>query len=168
MSGPLVSVIIPTFNRRQWIGECLDSVRAQTYPHVEALVIDDGSTDGTVEWLRSEPQYSFAQLHVQPQNSGASRARNTGIAMARGELIVFIDSDDRLASNHIEKAVATFRGDPSIGLFACDSKMIGSDGEVLYSGKTWHEIQSELKRYPIRSGLRSLKDIFIFSNIFPG
>src|SRR5947209_3761624 len=103
MSGPLVSVIIPTFNRRQWIGECLDSVRAQTYPHVEALVIDDGSTDGTVEWLRSEPQYSFAQLHVQPQNGGASLARNRGIGIAGGELIVFIDSDDLLASNHIEK-----------------------------------------------------------------
>src|SRR5919205_1902106 len=125
MSQPLITVIIPTFNRRQWIGECLDSVRAQTYPHVETLVIDDCSSDGTVEWLRSEPRYSFAKLHVQPRNGGASVARNTGIEMAQGELIAFIDSDDALAPEHVERAVSVFQRDPSVGLFACDSTLIG-------------------------------------------
>lgn len=168
MSNPLVTVIIPTFNRRQWIGECLESVRAQTYPHVETLVIDDCSTDGTVEWLRTEPRHAFAKVHVQPQNGGASEARNTGIRMAGGELIVFIDSDDLLAPKHIETAVEVFRSQPNVGLFACDSTIIGSDGEVLFSGRTWHEIQSELKNYPVRTGRRSVKDVFIFSNIFPG
>lgn len=168
MSEPLVTVIIPTFNRRQWIGACLDSVRAQTYPHVETLVIDDCSTDGTVEWLRTRPEYSFARIHVQPKNGGASIARNTGIQMARGELIVFIDSDDLLAPKHIETAVGVFQSHPNVGLFACDSTIIGTDGEVLFSGRTWHEIQSELKRYPVRTGPRTLKDVFIFSNIFPG
>src|ERR1044072_6119275 len=102
MKTPLVSVIIPTYNRRRWIGECLDSIKAQTYKNVETLVIDDCSTDDTVEWLGGPPDYSFATVHVQPKNSGASIARNTGIAMAGGELIVFIDSDDLLAPNHIE------------------------------------------------------------------
>lgn len=168
MNQFLVSVIIPTYNRRRWIGECLDSVKAQTYPHVETLIIDDGSTDGTVEWLRSDPRYSFARLHVQPKNGGASEARNTGIEMARGELIVFIDSDDLLAPNHVETAVRVFQSNANVGLFACDSTIIGTEGEVLYSGRTWHEIQSELKHYPVRTGLRDLKDVFIFSNIFPG
>jgi glycosyltransferase involved in cell wall biosynthesis len=168
MADPLVTVIIPTFNRRQWIGACLDSVRAQTYPHVETLVIDDCSTDGTVEWLRTRPEYSFARIHVQPKNGGASIARNTGIKMASGELIVFIDSDDLLAPKHIETAVGVFRSQPNVGLFACDSTIIGTDGEVLFSGKTWHEIQSELKRYPVGTGPRTLKDVFVFSNIFPG
>ena len=168
MSDPLVTVIIPTFNRRQWIGTCLDSVRAQTYPHVETLVIDDCSTDGTVEWLRGQPAYSFARIQVQPQNGGASIARNTGIRMASGELIVFIDSDDLLAPQHIQTAVRVFRSQQNVGLFACDSTIIGPDGEVLFAGKTWHEIQSDLKRYPVRTGLRTLKDVFIFSNIFPG
>jgi cellulose synthase/poly-beta-1,6-N-acetylglucosamine synthase-like glycosyltransferase len=168
MSQPLVSVIIPTFNRRQWIGDCLDSVRAQTYPHVETLVIDDCSTDETVEWLRTRPEYSFARIHVQPKNGGASIARNTGIKMASGELIVFIDSDDLLAPKHIETAVGVFQSQPNVGLFACDSTIIGTEGEVLFAGRTWHEIQSELKRYPVRTGPRTLKDVFIFSNIFPG
>lgn len=168
MSQPLVTVIIPTFNRRQWIGACLDSVRAQTYPHVETLVIDDCSTDGTVDWLRSELQYAFAQVHEQPKNGGASIARNTGIKMASGELIVFIDSDDLLAPKQIETAVRIFQSQPNVGLFACDSTIIGTEGEVLFAGRTWHEIQSELKGYPVRTGPRTLQDVFVFSNIFPG
>jgi hypothetical protein len=168
MNSPLVTVIIPTYNRRRWIGECLDSVKAQTYENVETLVIDDCSTDGTVDWLKSQSRYAFAQVHTQPRNSGASLARNTGIKMAQGELIAFIDSDDLLAPTHIEKAVEAFQSQENIGLFACDSTIIDIEGEVLYSGKTWHEIQSELKQYPVRTGVRNLKDVFVFSNIFPG
>jgi glycosyltransferase involved in cell wall biosynthesis len=168
IANPLVTVIVPTYNRRCWIGECLDSIRAQTYPHIETLVIDDCSSDGTTEWLTSDPRYAFARVHVQAQNGGASEARNTGIRIAMGDLIVFIDSDDLLAPNHVEKAVTAFNAQPNIGLFACDSTIIGTEGEVLYRGKTWHEIQSELKGYPIRSGVRNLLDVFIFSNIFPG
>src|SRR5215813_10960552 len=133
MSNPLVTIIIPTFNRRRWIGECLNSVRAQTYQNTETLVIDDCSTDGTVEWLRSNPNYSFAKIHVLPQNGGASIARNTGIEMAGGELIAFIDSDDLLAPNHVEKAVEAFASQANIGLFACDSTLINSEGGVIYS-----------------------------------
>ena len=168
MSNPLVSVIVPTYNRRRWIGECLDAIGAQTYAHVETLVVDDCSTDGTTDWLRAEPQYSFAQVHVQPKNGGASVARNTAIRLSRGELVVFIDSDDVLARDHIEKAVQIFQEHPEVGLFCCDSTIIGPEGEVLYDGRTWHEIQSELKRYPVKSGMRSLEEIFIFSNCFPG
>jgi glycosyltransferase involved in cell wall biosynthesis len=168
ISTPLVSVIVPTYNRRRWIGECLDAIKAQTYSHVETWVIDDCSSDGTVEWLRAEPQYSFAQIQVQPVNGGASEARNTAIRLSRGELVVFIDSDDVLAHNHIEKAVEIFQKHPEVGLFCCDSTIIGPDGEVLYDGRTWHEIQSEIKQYPVKSGLRSLGEIFLFSNCFPG
>ena len=76
MQFPLVTVIIPTFNRLEWIPVCLDSIKSQTYPHIETLVIDDGSTDGTVGWLRSQPDYSFARVHKQPKNGGTSIARN--------------------------------------------------------------------------------------------
>ena len=148
MSEPLVTVIIPTFNRRRWIGECLDSVRAQTYPRVETLVVDDGSTDGTVEWLRSEPRYEFARLHVQPKNGGASVARNTGIQISKGDLFVFIDSDDALAPTHVERAVSVFRERPNVGLFCCDSTIIGPDSEVLFDGRTWHEIQRSRRGGP--------------------
>lgn len=168
MAGPLVSIIVPTFNRRNWIGECLDSIKAQTYTNHETIVIDDCSTDGTADWLASQPQYQFAQVHVQPKNGGASIARNDGIRMARGELIVFIDSDDALAPNHLERAIAVFDKHPNIGLFCCDSTIIGPDSEVLFDGRTWHEIQHELTGRPIHSGVRSVHDLFQFSHVFPG
>lgn len=168
MTDLLVTVIIPTYNRRQWIGECLDSVRAQTYKNIETLVIDDCSTDGTVEWLRSDARYAVAKIHVQSQKGGASEARNSGIRMARGELIVFIDSDDLLAPQHIETAVRTFKEHPTVGLFCCDSTVIDSNGDLLFEGRTWHQIQSQLKNHPVQTGFRGLKHIFQFSHIFPG
>jgi len=168
MSRPLVSIIIPTFNRLNWIPVCLDSIKAQTYPHVETLVIDDGSTDGTVEWLKSQPEYSFAQVHVQPKNGGASIARNDGIRLARGELIVFIDSDDALLPNHVETAVGVLEKYPGAGLFCCDSTLIDAGGDVLFEGRTWHQIQSKLRNSVVQTGPRTLKDIFEFSHIFPG
>ena len=151
MQLPLVTVIIPTFNRRQWISICLDSIKAQTYPHIETLVIDDGSSDGTVEWLKSQPEYSFAHVHEQPKNGGASIARNDGIRLARGELIAFIDSDDALLPNHVDTAVKAFEEHPNIGLFCCDSTLIDSEGEVLFGGRTWHQIQSESRKMPVQT-----------------
>jgi alpha-1,3-rhamnosyltransferase len=168
MQLPLVTVIIPTFNRRQWISICLDSIKAQTYPHIETLVIDDGSTDGTVAQLKSQPEYSFALVHEQAKNGGASIARNNGIRLAKGELIVFIDSDDALLPNHVETAVNTFREHPNTGLFCCDSTLIDANGEVLFGGRTWHQVQNQLRNQPLQAGFRSLIDIFQFSHIFPG
>jgi cellulose synthase/poly-beta-1,6-N-acetylglucosamine synthase-like glycosyltransferase len=107
-------------------------------------------------------------LHVQPKNGGASVARNTGIEMARGELIVFIDSDDALLPHHIETAVRVFEDHPNTGLFCCDSTIIDSSGEVLFGGRTWHQIQNQLRNQPLEGGFRSLLDIFQFSHIFPG
>ena len=168
MQFPLVSIIIPTFNRLKWISVCLDSIKSQTYPHIETLVIDDGSTDGTVAWLKSQPDYSFVGVHEQPKNGGASVARNDGIRLAQGELIAFIDSDDALLPNHIEKAVNVFREYPNTGLFCCDSTIIDSEGEVLFGGRTWHQIQSEQRNHAVKSGFRTLSNIFEFSHIFPG
>jgi len=166
--SPLVTVIIPTFNRREWIGECLDSVLGQTYPNVEVIVVDDCSSDGTVEWLRSEGKYSSVVVHEQEKNGGASVARNTAIGMAKGELMVFIDSDDMLMPEHIETAVEHFEQYPELGLFCCDSTMIDAGGNIILDGKTWHQSLAEAKGLDIHSGFRSLADVFRFSNCFPG
>jgi glycosyltransferase involved in cell wall biosynthesis len=165
--SPLVSVIIPTYNSRRWIGDCLDALARQTYRNFEAVVVDDCSFDGTVAWLRSN-SYGFAKLHAQEKNGGASVSRNTGIRLAKGELITFIDSDDVLEPGHLETAAAAFQEYRNLGLFCCDVIMIGPDGETLNDGRTWHTVNGEIKRYPVKSGLRSLTDIFLFSNSFPG
>ena len=162
------TVIIPTFNRLKWIGECLDSVLGQTYPNVEVIVVDDCSTDGTVEWLAEQERYRDVIVHRQEKNGGASVARNTAIEMAKGDLVVFIDSDDLLRPDHIEKAVIAFERDPDLGLFCCDSTMIDADGNTILDGKTWHQSLAEAKGFDIKTGYRSLKDVFAYSNCFPG
>src|SRR5262245_5689661 len=121
VSNLLISIIIPTFNRRRWIGECLDALACQTYQNFEAIVVDDRSSDGTVEWLRSNPKYGFVRIHAQEKNCGASVARNTGVGIARGELVAFIDSDDVLEPKHLETAAVAFQQYPNLGLFCCDA-----------------------------------------------
>ena len=91
-NNPLVSIIIPTFNRAHLIVETLDSVLAQTYSNWECIVVDDGSTDGTREMLEAFPQVIY---HYQ-SNAGVCTARNKGAEIATGDWLIFLDSDDEL------------------------------------------------------------------------
>lgn len=87
---PLFSVVIPTYNRLSLLKEALASVGAQTFTDCEVIVVDDGSTDGTAEWLRQQPRLrSFVQT-----NRGPGAARNRGAKEARGKYLAFLDSDD--------------------------------------------------------------------------
>ena len=98
---PLVSIIIPAFNASPWIAQTLDSALAQTWSKTEIVVVDDGSTDDTLALAR---RYESERLHVINQpNSGAAAARNTGLQSARGEYIQFLDADDLLATDKIER-----------------------------------------------------------------
>ena len=85
MSDNLVSIIIPCFNARKWIGECLQSCLAQTYKNVEIIVVDDGSTDESVAIISSF-RSSKIKL-VQQGNRGACAARNNGLRLAKGQWI---------------------------------------------------------------------------------
>ena len=95
--GPLISVVIPTFNRTRQVQAALRSVLAQTYPEFEVIVVDDGSTDGTGQALQAligqEDCNGRVRYFFRP-NQGQSAARNMGIEKARGELVAFLDSDD--------------------------------------------------------------------------
>ena len=88
---PLVSVIMPAFNGEAFIAEAIDSALAQDYPHLEVIVIDDGSTDGTCDIVRS---YGDRVRLLEQKNQGAAAARNLGIEQARGHYIAFLDADD--------------------------------------------------------------------------
>lgn len=102
--NPLVSVIIPTYNRKTLITECLDSILSQTYQPLEIIVVDDGSTDGTVPMLKE--QYGDSIVIIQLAHSGLPAvARNAGVQQARGEFIAFCDSDDVWQKNKIEKQI---------------------------------------------------------------
>ena len=96
-----VSALIPTYNRRTQVLRAIDSVFAQTMPVDEIIVVDDGSTDGSAEAIRS--QYGSRVKLLQQKNAGVSAARNLGIGEARGEWIAFLDSDDVWMPTKIER-----------------------------------------------------------------
>ncbi|MCD6415244.1 MAG: glycosyltransferase family 2 protein, partial [Planctomycetes bacterium] len=102
----LVSVIIPTYNRAQGVIASMDSVLAQSYRPLELVVVDDGSTDDTVarleKWAaRAAREDRFEFRYVSQDNRGAPAARNVGLHMSRGDLVVFIDADDLMAPDRI-------------------------------------------------------------------
>jgi glycosyltransferase involved in cell wall biosynthesis len=108
-AAPVVSVIIPTFNRAWCLAEAVDSVLAQDFRDFELIVVDDGSTDGTEGLLAG---YGSALTVLRRENSGVSAARNRGIAAARGELIAFLDSDDLWLPQKLSTQVEFFRSRP--------------------------------------------------------
>ncbi len=103
--NPLISVVIPAFNRQDTISYCLDSVLAQTYKNLEIIVADDCSTDSTVSIVLNHPD-PRVRCVVLAKNSGAQAARNRGIFEAKADWIAFQDSDDEWLPNKLEKQVS--------------------------------------------------------------
>lgn len=100
--NPLVSVIIPTYNRSSLVPRAIESVRRQTYRNVEILVIDDGSVDDTQSVVRKIPDDRIRYIRHEI-NKGLPAARNTGIRAARGEYIAFLDDDDEWRQDKLER-----------------------------------------------------------------
>lgn len=98
----LVSVIIPCYNAQEWIAEAIDSCLRQTYPRVEIIVIDDGSTDASLEIIKS---YGEKVIWETGLNRGGNYARNRGLVLAKGEYIQYLDADDYLLPEKIAKQV---------------------------------------------------------------
>jgi glycosyltransferase involved in cell wall biosynthesis len=105
---PLVSVCIPCYNAEAYVGAAVESVLSQSWPHLEVIVVDDGSTDGSWEVLS---RYASAQVHVlQQENGGQCAAANRAWCVAQGDLIKFFDADDLLAPQSIEHQVQRLEG----------------------------------------------------------
>ncbi len=127
MARPLVSVIIPAYNAARFIGEALDSVRAQSVREVEVLVVDDGSTDGTEDCVRRRcPE---ARLFTQA-NQGAAVARNTGLDHASGEWIAFLDSDDVWFPAKLERQLAHAERHPEAAVVHTSFLYLMPDGST--------------------------------------
>lgn len=131
MSYPLVSVCIGTFNRERYIRECLDSVFAQTYPKMEVVVVDNASTDRTVEIVQGYGDR--IRLVRRDVNSGmCSTTRNEAVRRARGEYIAFLDSDDSWFPRKLEKQVQFMKANPTIPL--CHTSCRLMDAESIEDG----------------------------------
>src|SRR5690606_14410772 len=100
--APLISVIIPTYNRVNTVGNAINSALAQTYPNVEIIVVDDGSTDETEELIKGFPEIQY----IKKPNGGQASARNMGLKYAQGKYIASLDSDDVWDTTFLEKTVS--------------------------------------------------------------
>jgi len=112
-SQPLVSIIMAAYNRQDLMVETLDNVAAQTYSNWECIVVDDGSTDGTVDVLKRYAMADKRIRYVRQRNQGPAGARNHGLREARGEYVQFWDSDDFLEKRKLEAHVAYLQAHPN-------------------------------------------------------
>lgn len=126
LSQPSVSVVIPTFNRREQLARALASVLQQTRPVDEIVVVDDGSTDDTREMLDEfvRQHADMAVLVIRQENRGASAARNAGMKAASGGLIAFLDDDDVWLPQKTERQLSVFAADPQLDLLGCSSNIL--------------------------------------------
>ena len=111
MPATLISVIIPTYNCAQYLGEAINSVLAQDYPRLEIIVVDDGSTDNTAAVVAT---FGDQLTCTRQDNQGIGGARNTGQALARGEFIAFLDADDLYLPGKLSRQIACFEADPAL------------------------------------------------------
>jgi glycosyltransferase involved in cell wall biosynthesis len=126
---PRVSVIIPTYNRKELVQLTIDSALAQTFIDSEIIVVDDGSTDNTGEALRT--RYGDEIRYEYQANQGESAARNRALQLAQGEFIALLDSDDLWLPDKIEKEVARLAAEPQTGMVFCEAWLIDADGRRL-------------------------------------
>lgn len=157
----LVSVLIPTYNRAYIVCSAIESVLAQTYRHIEVIVVDDGSTDDTRERIA---RFGDAVRYIYQPNAGLAAARNTGLAAARGEFIALQDSDDVWLPWKLEAQIAVMAVDRNIALSWTDLTAVNPAGQVVCERnlRTAYEVYRRIR----------LEDHFdhrgTLSNVWPG
>jgi glycosyltransferase involved in cell wall biosynthesis len=128
---PLVSVVIPAYNAEKYVAEAVDTVLAETYDNIEVIIVDDGSTDQTAERVKpflEDPRVKY----IRQPNAGPAAARNRAIRETRGELIAFLDADDRWEPRKLERQVPLFRN-PKVGMVYCPADEFTEDGRDIPS-----------------------------------
>src|SRR5215210_774807 len=130
--GGTVSVVIPCYNQAHFLGEAIQSVLSQSYPHFEVVVVDDGSQDDNREvasgYARDDPRVKL----VSQQNSGLAEARNRGLAESVGEYVVFLDSDDCLLPGALEAGVRDLEAHPGCAFVSGQYRAVAADGSLLW------------------------------------
>lgn len=137
---PFFSIIVPIYNVENYLAECLDSILAQTYTDFELLLINDGSTDKSgeiAEQYANKEKERISLIHQ--QNAGQSVARNKGLQLARGEYIVFVDSDDRLKKDALAYYAEHLKN-KNIDIIYTEFSLISDEGKELGKQKFWFDM----------------------------
>ena len=168
-ADPFVSVIIPTYNRANFIKRAIDSVLIQNYENIEIIVVDDASTDNTESVVKGIKDSRIIYVK-NDRNLGVSASRNKAIGMAKGEVIAFLDSDDYWLENKLKKQVAKLFSGRDIGLVYTGERFIDDRGKILreeiprYSGYIYDVLLAKNFISPSSSIVRKdvLDDVGLF------
>ena len=153
-SSPCVSVIVPAFNSALFITDALNSVFTQQITDMEIIVIDDGSTDDTVNELTN---FSDRLQVVTQENAGPAAARNRGLQLAHGEFVLFLDADDLILPGKLAEQVAILRKRPFLGAIHSGWQIIDESGAIIQTIQPWHDapqldLLTWLQWKPVRLG----------------
>lgn len=145
MSYPLVSVVIPVFNAEEFIADTVESALSQTYPNVEILAVDDGSSDSSAQILS---EFGESIRYLSRENGGPAAARNTGISAARGTYIAFLDADDLWEPDKLAAQVELMEHNPEVGLVHTGSVVFDSTREYPFRSKQLPKLMAPSEAFP--------------------
>ena len=130
---PLVSIVIPAYNLGRYVGETIESILLQDYPHIELIVLDDGSTDDTAKVLK---KYA-GRIHAESQpNMGQVNTLNKGWGLAKGDILGWIGADDALLPSAVSAAVKCLAANPDVVLTYCDFNLIDASSKPIRRVRT--------------------------------
>jgi glycosyltransferase involved in cell wall biosynthesis len=161
----IVSVVVPTYNRPEYLRQSVQSLRNQTVKDIEIIVVDDASRGGWIDQLKKDPLFTDVTFLRHESNRGPGESRRTGVRAAQGRYIAFLDDDDLLEPECLEKAIDVLTRNPGVGLFCCDGLLIDREGQASAEKKTFNGGHAAIHGYPLRSGLRTLGDVFLWPTV---
>lgn len=129
--SPLVSIITPTFNSSQFLDRTLACIAGQSYPHIEHIIVDGGSTDGTLDLIKQQSRVKW----ISEPDNGMYDAINKGMRMATGEILAYLNSDDLYFEDTVGRVVDFFKRNPDTDLVYSDLLYIDENGDTLFVRK---------------------------------
>lgn len=153
MCEPLVSVIIPVYNVEKYFGRCIESIVNQTYKKLEIILVDDGSVDSSPEICDDFALKDKRIKVIHKENAGAGLARNSGLDIASGEYVLFVDSDDYIDINTVEKCVGAAEKDGS---------------QLVIYGRTDADTSGRTFVQPVKTDIYVFRDRDVTEKVFAG
>ncbi|MBS6941027.1 MAG: glycosyltransferase family 2 protein [Slackia piriformis] len=156
-AAPTISIVIPVYNTARYLERCLDSVLSQTFSDIEVICVDDGSSDGSAAILDARARIDGRLRVVHRSNAGAAASRNVGLDMARGEYVLFVDSDDYIELHSCETLLGAAReADADIVVFGGRTfpsiewiDRCLSPRDIVHAGDPFHALLDENGSYPL-------------------
>lgn len=165
MNGsPFFSIVIPTYNRAEFIEKTLKSVLEQTYEHYEVIVVDNCSTDNTEEVLRPYIESNRIRFIKHDENYERARSRNTGMAAARGDFVTFLDSDDLMYPDNLKDAASFALKNPDLKCFHNLYDFVDENGRVVWH-YTFPPLKNQIKAIALGNFMSCIGD-FIHREIY--